>query len=250
MSFLDNSPIDWSQEEPKTLRSTLEKAYGTPQLAKKAVQEVTGELTNHIKWDGTTHEVWTEAIAGLARAGLLRRLVMRSIQDPLIGAHHQVLKIICGAGLSVSAPSKADFDRLGLAQLQLVLLAIKRKPFPSELLIGPVPPGKLEANNLSEADKLFLQLGRRKSSLVGEFIDKYVEANRGEELAQAFRERYAVLREALLSPSEILSELQILAGGSRVSDNEHTAAVFTVLAYFFDSCDIFEAPSEASSDPT
>ena len=44
------------------------------------------------------------------------------------------------------------------------------------------------------------------------------------------------------TPNEIFHELQEWVGGANRGTPEHEMAVLTVIAYYFESCDIFEEP--------
>ena len=57
----------------------------------------------------------------------------------------------------------------------------------------------------------------------------------------SFRTKYELLRHDL-TPNQIFTELQTWAGGSDRGTPEHELAVLTVLAYYFERCDIFEEP--------
>ena len=59
--------------------------------------------------------------------------------------------------------------------------------------------------------------------------------------AEAFKEEYTQLRD-VSSPNQIFHEFQSWAGGDRRGTPEHELAVITVIAYYFERCDIFEEP--------
>lgn len=65
----------------------------------------------------------------------------------------------------------------------------------------------------------------------------------GERLAQRFRKRYQRLRSRpSLTSDEIYESLRLDAGWKASPDVKREMAVRIILAYFFDSCDIFENP--------
>lgn len=144
------------------------------------------------------------------------------------------------------APAPKHFSSLGFARIKPILDVIARKEAPPEAEIAPVPVNKLQINRLSENVELLLQLGRRRSRLVGDFLAAYPDPQYGDEVVQAFRSRYEELRASARSPDETFRELQIFAGGDSTGDPGHQAAVFTVLAYLFDQCDIFEREAAAA----
>jgi len=45
-----------------------------------------------------------------------------------------------------------------------------------------------------------------------------------------------------MPPNRVFLEIQDWAGGSERGNAEHQLAVLTVIAYYFERCDIFEEP--------
>ncbi|MCP4701182.1 MAG: hypothetical protein GY862_30655 [Gammaproteobacteria bacterium] len=105
-----------------------------------------------------------------------------------------------------------------------------------------VPQGKIEANALSESVATLIKEGMSKADLVRQFFDKWHDPELGEKIANAFREQYQSLKEQKLTPNTIFSKLQAWVGGEQRGTPEHELAVLTVLAYYFERCDIFEEP--------
>ena len=107
--------------------------------------------------------------------------------------------------------------------------------------------GKIEANALSDSVATLIKNGMGKAPLVERFFTQWHDESLGETVAEAFRAEYLRLRNLASTPNEIFSELQSWAGGSQRGNPEHEMAVLTVLAYYFERCDIFEEPR--SSEP-
>lgn len=145
-----------------------------------------------------------------------------------------------------AAPSEDTRAKLGFSDLQTVLESLGRRPIPADLPVRDVPQGKIEANALSESVATLLKSGMAKAPLVSDFFAQWHDETLGERIADAFRAEYASLRDER-SPDEIFSALQDWAGGSERGAPEHEMAVFAVIAYFFDSCDIFEEPRAPKS---
>ena len=80
-----------------------------------------------------------------------------------------------------------------------------------------------------------------KSPLVADFISQWHDETLGERLAEAFTTEYRRLR-GDLGPNEIFAALQSWGGGDHRGTPEHELAVLTVIAYYFERCDIFEEP--------
>jgi len=130
---------------------------------------------------------------------------------------------------------------LGFGDLKVVLERIAALPAPPMTDVKDVPTGKIEANALSETVAQLLKEGMVKSPLVADFLNRWHDETLGERLAEAFRTEYRRLREGY-GPNQILAELQSWAGGKDRGTPEHELAVLTVIAYYFERCDIFEEP--------
>ena len=139
------------------------------------------------------------------------------------------------------AASIAIVDRLVLADLVPIIEALQRQdPNAGDPPLTPPSPEKLEKNALSEESGFLLRMGRRKSSLVETFFRKSPRPDLGERIAEAFRTRYAELKAYDLPADSIFKHLQDYAGMN--GEPKRQGAALAVLAYFFDSCDIFEDP--------
>ncbi len=139
------------------------------------------------------------------------------------------------------APTEAAGMRLGYADLCAVLESIAARTTPRTEEVGAVPMGKIEANALSESVATLLKAGMRKTSLVKEFFNQWHDETLGERVAAAFKAEYQRLR-PMYAPNDVFSRLQDWAGGTQRGGPEHELAVLTVIAYYFESCDIFEKP--------
>jgi len=134
---------------------------------------------------------------------------------------------------------------LGFGDLKVVLEKIAALPAPFSIDVNDVPSGKIEANVLSEAVTVLIKEGMVKSQLVEEFLSKWYDETLGERLAEAFKIEYRRLR-GDYGPNQIFAELQSWAGGNQRGTPEHELAVLTVIAYYFERCDIFEEPRGAT----
>jgi len=143
------------------------------------------------------------------------------------------------------APTEETKIRLGFEDLKIVLESIAALPVPSMTDVKDVPAGKIEANALSEAVAQLLKEGLIKSPLVEDFLSEWHDETLGERLAEAFKAEYRRLRDVYI-PNQIYAELQSWAGGDQRGSPEHELAVLTVIAYYFERCDIFEEPRGAT----
>jgi hypothetical protein len=105
--------------------------------------------------------------------------------------------------------------------------------------------GKIEANALSESVATLIKNGMGKATLVERFFAQWHDESLGERIAEAFRTEYQRLR-PLHPPNGLFAELQVWAGGRDRGMPEHEMAVLTVIAYYFERCDIYEAPREVN----
>lgn len=140
------------------------------------------------------------------------------------------------------APNEETKNSLGFADLQVVLEKIATSPVAPMPPVRDVPPGKIEANALSEATEILIKQGMIKSYMLDDFFSQYHDETLAERLAEAFNDEYMRLRDKHLTPNNIFAELQSWAGGVQRGTPEHQLAVLTVLAYYFERCDIFEEP--------
>lgn len=136
-------------------------------------------------------------------------------------------------------PSEETKIEIGFSDLQIVLETIADRPAAAPTEVKAVPMGKIEANALSENVVILLKTGMAKAPLVHDFLSRWHDETLGERVAESFRAEYQSLR-GLSHPDEIFSALQTWAGGAHRGSPKHQLAVLSVLAYYFDSCDIFE----------
>jgi len=141
------------------------------------------------------------------------------------------------------APTAETKARLGFKDLQVVLESLScRVSSPSpNATVEAVPPGKIEANDLSESVATLIKSGMTKAPLVSEFLENWHDETLGERLATAVRLKYESLQ-GDLHPNRIFGEFQEWAGGNQLGSADHQMAVLAVLAYYFERCDIFEDP--------
>lgn len=138
------------------------------------------------------------------------------------------------------APSEETMANIGFRDIQIVLESIVGKALPAGAAVYAVPPGKLEANALSESAAVFIKTGMTKVPLVSDFFEQWWDETLGERLAEAFREKYKELRNQQ-TPDFVFSELQRWISGDIKCSPDRQMAALAVLAYFFERCDIFEA---------
>lgn len=145
-----------------------------------------------------------------------------------------------------AAPSEKTKASLGFNDLRPVIETLGQRPAPTDTAVRDVPMGKIEANALSESIATLIKSGMSKAPLVERFFAQWHDETLGERIAEAFRTEYQRLR-SLETPNRLFSELQVWAGGRDRGTPEHEMAVLAVIAYYFERCDIYEAPKEVNS---
>ncbi len=138
------------------------------------------------------------------------------------------------------------FNSLVLSDLAPVIDAIEKSEVTIELddVIEP-SQNKLDKNKISTAARDMLKIGRQKLNLVEDFLMKLDSPEKSEEIAESIRKKYSSLKELNLTSERIFHFLHEYVGFDN-KNNEPTrqAAIWTILAYYFDKCDIFEDPLE------
>lgn len=154
---------------------------------------------------------------------------------------HQEADVVTALG-GFWAPSQRDVLGLRFEDVQLVLAHIEGGGNLAETDRRPVPPGKLEANALSEAVRDFIEVGFKRSNLVGRFFESYYDVTYGDRIGAAIRNEYIRLRESGILPDDIFWGLQKFITGPDQPGPKKSAAALAILAYFFEQCDIYERP--------
>lgn len=223
----------------------------------KAVAKITEDFEGAVVHWGMHFEKWSfvhNATGGLP-PHVLQLLLDFEQAHPGVTLDHwglEELKLILrrlssddlATWLGGPVPTEETKARLGFKDLQVVLESLTGRAAPSGGSVSAIPPGKIEANDLSESVATLIKGGMTKTPLVSAFFDRWHDETLGERLAVAFRNEYERLRDTM-HPNLIFSELQAWVGGGQLGTVEHQMAVLAVLAYYFERCDIFEKPTTA-----
>ena len=94
--------------------------------------------------------------------------------------------------------------KLGFEDLQVVLEHLAGQSEPAEQTVRDVPPGKIEANAMSESTATLLKTGMKKFPLVGNFFDRWHDPTFGERIADSFRTEYQALLQKNFVPTTYL----------------------------------------------
>lgn len=139
-----------------------------------------------------------------------------------------------------------DVLAVGFEDLRIVIDAIHLQPALGDYDVRPVPPNKIAFNKLSPDVGHLLDLGMRRYDLVDRYFANHPNPQLGDEIGAAFKTQYSQLRAMGSVPDEIFFDLQSFVGGAARGTPAREAAALATLSYFFQQCDIFERPAEAS----
>lgn len=146
-----------------------------------------------------------------------------------------------------------DFQRLSFTEIAPVVRALEQRLAGADAIldapIAPVPVAKLQANNVSPTTALLIRLGREGDPTLEDYFARHHDPTLGERVAAGYRAEYARLRHEGWDPDDLFARLVEFTGGA-AAESGRAAAVYTILAYFFERCDIYEAAptAHASSD--
>lgn len=142
------------------------------------------------------------------------------------------------------APTPEAKQHLNLQEIQQVLDHILASDTGTGGDAFVVPPGKIEHNRLSGRTIDLLMMGFEKANLVGKYFDLLGAPTHADRIANSFKEKYVELRDGHppRHPDDIFHGMAIWAGIGNSSTSGQLVAIYTILAYFFEQCEIFEAP--------
>jgi len=140
------------------------------------------------------------------------------------------------------APGIADLE---LADLVPLLEALGEPSDADDITttILPVPPTKMDFNEIPEDARLEFNSGRTMAPRIDRWYAESADPAASDVHAESFREIYRDARQVVTDPGEILERIYVAVAGSNFRmDRKRANATYAVVAYFFDSCHIFEMP--------
>lgn len=146
--------------------------------------------------------------------------------------------------VAILGPALTAYDFLSVeAQtLRPLLDALGHMAPDPNALIAPVPPDKIEANDLNVAQVEFLKIGSSRAPLVENYLSQaYLLPSHADEIAQAVASQYMFFRNQGLSPAVTFDLLLGWVSGGAI-DAVAVANGLAIVAYFFERCHIFEVP--------
>lgn len=144
------------------------------------------------------------------------------------------------------AATSQDGQNLQVAELRDLIngvIAATEKSDPKFEDIAPVSADKLDANDLPEYWKMLISSGWQNAHVVAAYIDRHPDPLVGETIADLFNAHYKYLRAQGLTPASIMDGLYEFVTGIGSVTAARQVAAQALLAYLFESCDIFESVS-------
>ncbi len=159
--------------------------------------------------------------------------------DALIfGLHIEDIEELLG-----DAASDEDFRALQLPQIYLVVEGIMigmDSTASGDDEPAVVSAEKLEFNSLSSAYKNLIKLGFQNAPRVENYLLENYVPTLGQDVARVFKAKYLDLRSQSLTPDVIMDELYDFALAGHRSTTPRQVAIWSLLAYLFEKCTIFE----------
>lgn len=209
--------------------------------ANKAIPEIMNEWHMvHNLVDGLPIDAVTK-LKALEKADSTRKfgfIGMEGFEQILFSLKlHQIEKLLGPAATSQDAQ---NFQTAELRDLIAAVMDGTEAPI-DITKIKPVPPDKLNFNNLPGHWQSMIMGGWQNTHLVVEYLDRHPDALTGEKIAESFHVRYQYLKAQSLEPGAIMSVLYEGVTGVGSVPPARQVAAQALLAHLFESCDIFES---------
>ncbi|WP_407838037.1 ABC-three component system protein [Streptomyces sp. DSM 116496] len=149
-------------------------------------------------------------------------------------------------------PGAPGIENVELADLLPLLESLGTADSTTEIggSVLPVPPTKMEFNELPEASRLEFNSGRLLAPRIDRWYADSSDPGLYDAQGERFRSLYRDARAVTGEPAEILERLYVsVAGANFRMDGKRANAAFAVVSYFFDSCHIFEMPPPGGTAP-
>lgn len=144
-------------------------------------------------------------------------------------------------------PTIEDFFEPSAPEISKIIDQLARQPLPAAVDVRLPPPGKLDHNRFSDAVRELIMLGMKVSPSVRQlFHPRFFDPTARDRIAVAFRDKYTELRTAGKLPDDIYDELRTWVGGVGLKSTARDVAIYGILTYFFEECDIFLRPEEVA----
>lgn len=110
--------------------------------------------------------------------------------------------------------------------------------------VEPVSVDKLDKNKLPQHWRALISGGWQNAHIVSDYMNRHNDPMIGETIAEMFNARYKYLKAQNLSPEFIMDGIYVFVTGIGSVSPKRQVAAQALLAYLFESCDIFENVSK------
>lgn len=162
------------------------------------------------------------------------------LKQIMFGINENSIKTILGP-----IPTYSDINELSMESIKRTLLGISNAHASDKSPVEPVSEKKLEANGLSEHSKFLLEAGMVKSAIVEDFFKQWHDPQLEDDTAAEMKKIYKAAVADGLSPDDIFSRIFNTLLESTDKTPKSMTSALTIMAYFFQTCDIFEKPRES-----
>lgn len=176
------------------------------------------------------HEV-ALTIAALQRENpgiTIRRWAFDAIWDIVKELSLDRLEVLFG----FTSPTSSAMGHLEFTALVPIISYLERAPIPLTADLARPSAKKLDYNALSLERRTIIETGNIKSGLVSEYLNGIPDPLAGEQIAEAFRERYRSLRGAGMPPDRVFDALWDAGGGAHFTKPLQIAAVSAIARQF------------------
>ena len=148
----------------------------------------------------------------------------------------------CIRRLLGAIPTYQDINNLSMDAIRQTLLGLSKREESTTAAIVPVSDKKLEANGLSKDSKTLFQTGMIKSNLINDFFKHWHDPGLEGKAAAEMNSIYKTAVKECQDPDCIFKRILTTIGGTDLGNPSSTLSALTIMAYFFQTCDIFEQP--------
>jgi len=143
-----------------------------------------------------------------------------------------------------AVPTYQDVNNLSMEAIKQTLLGIAKNKITSTTTIVPVSHMKLEANGLSEESKSLFEAGMIRNNLVEKFFRQWHDPSLEERTAAEMNSIYKTAVSESIDPDNVFQRILTTISGTDLGNPSATVSALSIMAYFFQTCDIFEQPRE------
>lgn len=156
------------------------------------------------------------------------------LRSKLFNLQEEDIELVLGPAMM--RPNQITFEEINQVLRQLDVTV----PDPNSP-VSEVPPGKLDANGLDENSRALVRFGMGFAPRVADFFDSFhSDPELGMRISNLLRYEYSRLKRGGNDPNAIYRKLFAFVNKHQEASE---AASYAILAYFFERCDIFEAPN-------